>query len=266
MASTALGARLTEQHRTQQLAMKALLLTEYVKLWPLLDPFRLDQTAAAWIAVVLDLLLGYRTRSAVISLDYYERFRAAEIGPGLLDKSAVLDSLTPPQDAMRASLIATGPAKIKHDTARGRPIEQAQAAAFTASSGAVARHAQNGGREALVAAGDTEPRRITWFRVTDADPCAFCAMLASRGPVYLSQASAARTTASAPSRPPGKKYHDDCNCTAEPKLSALAEWPGRSREFSRLWNTAAKGQPDALNAFRRAYEGSQRTGIPLQRA
>ncbi|MEU5259014.1 hypothetical protein [Amycolatopsis sp. NPDC021455] len=263
MAATLAGAQLTEAHRTHQLAMQALFLDELLRYWPLLDPLRLDRTAAGWVDAVLALIAGYRTQSAVISLDYYQRFRAAEIGPRTLDQPAILRSIPANEDTIRASLIATGPAKIKHDTRIGRTPEQAQQAAVTAVTGAATRHVQNGGRDALIAAGDTENRHIKWFRVTAANPCAFCAMLASRGPVYLSRASALYATAGAPSRQPGEKYHDNCHCTVEPQLSRTAEWPGRGREFQRLWKTI-QNEPDALNAFRRAYEGSRRTGIPLQ--
>lgn len=263
MAATLAGTQLTEAHRTHQLAMQALFLDELRRYWPLLDPYRLDVTAAGWIDALISLIVGYRTQSAVISLDYYQRFRAAEIGARALDRPAILHSIPANEDAIRASLIATGPAKIKHDTRAGRTPEQAIGAAFPAVAGAATRHIQNGGRDALVAAGDTEPRRVRWFRVTAAEPCAFCAMLASRGPVYLSRASALYATESAPSRQPGEKYHDNCHCTVEPRLSPTAEWPGRGREFERLWKTV-KNQPDAFNAFRRAYEGSLRTGIPFQ--
>jgi hypothetical protein len=268
MAATLAGARLTERHRTQQVALKAVFLWEFHRIWPLLDPLRLDKTAAAWIEVALSLILGYRVQSTAISVEYYDRFRELETGVGLVDRGRVTAAVKPNDTAIRSSLIATGPAKLKHDTRRGVDIERAQTTALTATSGAASRHVLAGGRDGLVEAGRTERKPIRFFRVTDGNPCAFCAMLASRGPVYVTRETGLTTSASAPSRPPGEPYHDDCNCTVEPQFTRTQDWPGRGREFAKLWETSTKGYggADALNAFRRAYEGSRRTGIPLQRA
>lgn len=268
MAATLAGTRLTERHRTQQIALKAVFLWEFHRLWPLLDPIRLDKTAAAWVDVALNLILGYRVQSTRISVDYYDHFRQLETGIGLAHPDRVIASVTPNDVAIRTSLIVTGPAKLTHDTRRGVDIEPAQTAALIASSGAASRHVQAGGRDGLIEAGRTEPKAIQFFRVTDDNPCAFCAMLAGRGPVYATGDTALKATASAANRPPGEPYHDNCNCTVEPRFTRTQDWPGRGREFAKLWETSTEGfgGVDALNAFRRAYEGSRRTGIPLQRA
>lgn len=58
---------------------------------------------------------------------------------------------------------------------------------------------------------------IGWRRVSDGDPCAFCAMLVTRGPVYTSRDKALHTTNPAPGIPAGTlhKYHPHCGCTVE---------------------------------------------------
>ena len=57
----------------------------------------------------------------------------------------------------------------------------------------------------------TSPR---WRRVTDGQPCGFCAMLASRGPVYGSAQKAGA----------GNAYHGRCGCTVEPYDGDPMEW------------------------------------------
>lgn len=71
-----------------------------------------------------------------------------------------------------------------------------------------------------------------WRRVTDGNPCGFCAMVASRGPVYHSQESA-------------EGYHSRCGCTAEPFDGDPSEW---------------EPTPDEQR-FIDAYRESYRTGI-----
>ena len=70
------------------------------------------------------------------------------------------------------------------------------------------RAAKMGGRETVVLSARASGRR--WRRVTDGNPCAFCATLATRGILdkgYRSEESALWTKT-------GEKYHDRCGCTA----------------------------------------------------
>lgn len=52
-----------------------------------------------------------------------------------------------------------------------------------------------------------------WRRVSDGNPCGWCAMLVSRGPVYRSEDRAGM----------GRRYHTRCGCTAEP-VDDPASW------------------------------------------
>ena len=79
----------------------------------------------------------------------------------------------------------------------------------------VARHAQQAGRDAVQRTAEAAPERIGWARtLTGRENCAFCAMLASRGPVY--GAKGVRFLA-----------HDHCDCV--PELVVKGEdWDGRA--------------------------------------
>ncbi len=83
---------------------------------------------------------------------------------------------------------------------------------------------------------------VRWRRVTDGNPCGFCAMLASRGPVYTSAAAAGgvvgrgmeKSKAKRPGSAKGVKargraslggqYHGHCGCTVEPFDVSGPEW------------------------------------------
>jgi len=73
-----------------------------------------------------------------------------------------------------------------------------------------------GGRLTVAATTGRDRKAIGWRRVTDGNPCAFCAMLASRGPVYRDAAAA-----------DGLKYHAHCGCGAEP---VYGTWEPDERE------------------------------------
>lgn len=257
MATTAQGRRLTEQHRKAQLAVRAAALREALRLWPVLDPLRLDETAPVWLRLMAQLVLRWRSTSAQRSVDYYRAFRAAETG------QLVAPPIPEPPDAdmgrVTTSLTVTGPVRVKQLTQRGEPPQRAARQVLPQSSAAAGRHVLDGGRQQLLTAAIADEHAVGWIRITDAEPCAFCAMLASRGFVYLSEASAARTTVRS-KRGPGRQYHDGCSCQVEPAFSRDTPLPGRNAEFERLWieSTAGYSGKDARNAFRRALEAQRR--------
>jgi hypothetical protein len=134
-------------------------------------------------------------------------------------------------------------------TARPRLADPTSArAAISDTAGMLARHVEQAGRDTIITA--TGRDRVRWARVpTGRETCAFCWMLASRGPVYASQQSAGEMTA----------WHDRCDCQAVPVFNA-DRWDGRSTFLTaqRLWQQSTRGRSgrDALNTFRRALSDS----------
>lgn len=91
------------------------------------------------------------------------------------------------------------------------------------------RHTLAGGRDLLSESALAHPRSIGFRRVTDGKPCAFCAMLASRGPAYRSKKTAGA----------GRRYHDYCGCTVE---EVFGEWRPTAEEqrYIDLYEQAAE--------------------------
>lgn len=268
MAATATGTRLTEQHRRDQLTIRTGFLRQLLRLWPLLNPRRLEDTAPAWLDLVLPLMVEEHQRSATRSLTYYEEIRTAELDEPAPRRARLVDLDALDTDAARSSLIVTGPANIKSKTGKGMDPDEAAKDALVAVSGAASRHVLNGGRQALVAAGDRDEGALAFARVTDAKPCWWCAMMTSRGPVYRNRESAGR---SANDRFVGDglyKFHDHCGCTVEPVFTEDAEWPGHGRTFEDLWARSTRGKSGqaARNAFRRAIEGRSTPEDPISAA
>lgn len=237
MARTPEGTAATEEHRLAQVQIRAMALRDFALLWPLWKPGD-DSTYAHLVAATLPLVRAYNRLSSSIAAGYYSRFREAEgitgAAPGVVGQA--------PDDALvTTSLYVTGQVAADRAKRAGKTPAQARQTALVGVSGAVTRHVLAGGRDTLLESVAADPEAQGWARVTDGDPCYFCALLASRGPVYKDRSTAAF------------EAHDHCACMAEPVYPG-AEWPGRAREFAALYREATRGQSDLRNAFRRAYE------------
>jgi hypothetical protein len=157
-------------------------------------------------------------------------------------------------DSALKALRGAGPNYLKQQSGRGETEERAARKGLTVVSGTASRLVLNGGRETILELIKTDPVINRYIRVTDEDPCAFCAMLAGRGPVYLTEESA------------GFLPHDHCACTPEPVANSNGAWPGDAAYYRRLWRDNIEGQYSgqaAINAWRRLYEGLQREARKL---
>jgi hypothetical protein len=158
-------------------------------------------------------------------------------------KPAVLDFGDKDPYVARA-LHSAGPAYAKHLTKRGEEERPARLKVLVSVTGSAAQQVLDGGRDAMEELIKADPASTRWARVLGSDnPCAFCAMLASRGPVYLREETA------------GFKAHPACACTPEPVYSSSADWPPGARDLRQLWLASTRGYSgqNAINAFRRAY-------------
>lgn len=246
MAATAEASRLTEQQRRLQLALRALALRDLIAVWRLLDPTAVDATWPGVEAAVMRIVQARRAESAMLAARYLAAFRAAELGAAAGAPPAV--PLAPlPEQALRVSLTVTGPATIKRLTQTTRSAEEASRVAMTRVAGAVGRYVLDGGRQMLTDTVRADRRALGWARIASGSACAFCAMLASRGPVYRSQRTA------------GFDAHDNCACAVEPVYRRDAAWPATSQRYAELWETATAGLSGkaAINAFRRALDAQR---------
>lgn len=241
MATTTAGSQLTARQRVQQQALVASTLKELLTLWPAFNP---ADVASSWPALkaALRLLVGERRRiSASLAGVYYTDFRSTEQVPGSF-RPRLATAIN--REEVDTSLEVTGPIAFKKAISVGQSPDQAKDQALVALSGSITRMVLNGGRDTITEAVVDDDQAIGWVRVTDGDPCYFCAMLASRGPVYLSKSSASF------------EPHDHDQCGVEPVFDEDTDWPGAARQFEELWeeSTERLSGKEAIKAFRRAYE------------
>lgn len=257
MALTSAGTRLTAEHRRAQSLVGVRLVRDVLGLWPLLDPFRLDATRSSWARRVLDLIGRHRTKSERLAMDYFEAFRRAETGMAF-DVPPMQNLEAGWRDAAEVSLLVTGPSTVKRLSAAGLDPREAAERAGPGVAAAALRHAAGGGRGALDTAMQSDRLALGYQRVTGPKPCGWCAMLASRGPVYNTRTSGSMTTRD------GKPddFHDGCGCTVEPVYDPATDLPASSQRFAALWDeVVVEGRlsgKEARNAFRRAHEAHLR--------
>lgn len=240
MAATATAARLTEAHRQAQLRLGAQTAAQMVAAWRIIDPEDLDATVEAWLRVTIPAVGAQKAASARLAAAYLRAYRGLEAGPGQI-VPALADNLDPRQAL--TSLTVTGPVKVKLATARGVPLATAAQLGRDGVARSAMRLALDGGRSTIVDTLRTDPQAHGWARATSGDPCAFCAMLASRGPAYSEESA-------------GFEAHDGCSCTAEPVYDPAGDWPAGTRRYQDLWREAKAADGDTTAAFRQLVEGA----------
>lgn len=240
MARTALGSQLTQQHRAAQLAIRAAVIRELQLLWPAFDPTEFD-TFDRFLVGAIALIQGRYRDSAGIAAAYFQTFRSAE------GVRSVLDVRVPPRlspGIIGMALRGGGLLGTLNARRAGQNVDQAAANGFVRVAGVAGSLVLDGGRATVLDAIRRDPERPRWQRVTSGRPCAFCAMLASRGPVYRDADRAAF------------QAHDHCSCTPEAAYNG-SQMPTVSRQLRDQWRQATRGLSgtDALNAFRRSLDG-----------
>lgn len=266
MAVTAAANALTEAHLAEQKRLGALVAYVTAQLFiRTIKPDDISGSAANLLARLIPLLRTRRDFSALTARKYYVEFRKLEVKGG--DGFKLPDMTQLSLQALETSLRVTGEVGLKKRIA-GLPLNDG-VPAFTQQmlikqaiedtsvdiSGAATRHVTNGGRDELQGMVAEDREALGYIRVTDGDPCYFCAMLASRGPVYDDQ-----SFDQADPRFIGAgehKVHDHCGCGVEPVYSRKTKWPGKARAAETAWIDLSKelGRVPTINDFRQRWEG-----------
>lgn len=215
MPSTLAGARLTEAHRLAQTRLSAVVFDQMRRVWPLYDI-----EPDGWLTASKAIVNANHSTSSRLAAGYVTAYRTVEIGP---DPTFTPELAVPlPDEQISRSL---------HYTAQN---------GLEASAASAGRLALEGGRQAVLRTVDADERAQGWARTTSGRCCAFCAMLAGRGPVYREDSVTFRA-------------HDHCHCGAEP-VYAGDGWNRQSRRYREMYDQATEGERDPLNAFRRHWE------------
>lgn len=249
--------RFAEQHRRQQALIAAALTRDLARLWRTL--FRPSNPGPSWRAVRMaaaSLVRDRRGQSAVVAAGYYRQARA---DVGAAGRERIVSPMDLPEERLLANLDATGIGSYSRAVRAGATPAKAGDVAAVNLSGAGTRLVLEGGRSVVAGTAKDDAEAIGWARVTDADPCSWCLMLASRGAVFRSAATAGRLKNDRFTGDGQFKWHDHCGCSAvivwDPQDPVL----DRADDLYDQWQSVTSGFSgnDAVNAWRRYWEAKQ---------
>ena len=265
MATTAAAATLTAAEQRAEQKLGVLYAALAYRLWQsLVKP---DDIDGAGYEKLLELLIPQitkaRNQAARNGRTYYEAFRILETGQRDFKPDSGLVTLD--KQVIETSIRVTGPVAYKERVKAIQSVELDPAVekalladAYKKSGNGVAaammRHVIDGSRQQVLSDAKADKVALGYMRVMKStDPCFFCAMLASRGPVYKGESfenSNSLFTGDGPA-----KAHDHCACTLEPVFSRDTEWTPGAREAEEIWGASTSGKSGrrAMNAFRTAW-------------
>lgn len=224
------------------MAIRAQLLRDATRLWPLLDAKRLNETFPGWARAMSLLVRNYHGQSAAAAWSAYRTAREqATASPATRSLARIAPA--PDEEWLTRAFGYSGPGMLQRDTARPNT-------ALSTTLGTASRIVRSGADRTISATAEADPVALGWYFHTDGDPCFWCALIASRGVVFKGdsfEASDRQFIGDGTA-----KIHNGCGCVLAPVFSKTQQLPDINREAAEVYRN--RGDGDALNAFRRAWE------------
>lgn len=228
------------------------------------------ESVQAWLDIMIPRLISRSDTSAREAAAFYRALRRLEVPAAAA--FTPLPALGAVNAGVEKSLKSVGPFDYMNKMrvinsldisplAKKAALADAKQITSEKLAAATVRHAQAGGRQTIHENSARDAVALGWIRVTRARPCAFCAMLASRGIHYRAfdegsfDLSDSRFTGEGDA-----KVHDECGCAM--KAVFVEEDPvlDRNQQWIDMWERWGAGGGDAALRFRRAYDHWLKTG------
>lgn len=254
------GDRLTEAYRAAQVRNAAALALRLRQQFGgiFLDGPATASQISAFVDAAVPAVMAANDQAARQAQEYIGLLQRLEArGAVVLAERAA----PPPEEAVRTSLIVTGPIAYNRrldrtqsdpESARGKlDRSTARSMSVTGVMNAGIRHAQNGARDTVKDYVKADARARAWVRVTANDPrvCWMCAMLASR--VNFKDGSFDDSDSMFEGIGTAK-VHDGCRCHLRPIYGAGL--PEATLSYKDAWRDLSGGPDDAATNFRRNWE------------
>jgi hypothetical protein len=143
----------------------------------------LQDVRASWPPLRTALAALIRDRFGMSARNGSAYYLQARLASGVTGTFPVVTAPLPDDALVTATLDSTGPYGLLARIKSAQPVDTAMQNTGVILSGAASRLILNGARETVLQAVAQDAKAVAWMRVTAANPCAWCAMLASRGPV-----------------------------------------------------------------------------------
>ncbi len=233
--------QLADAQRVEQARISAEMTRKVLALWLASYEPRNPTVWRAVLEALQALVLLFRGESSRSAANYYLAAREASGVSGLL-----VPRIAPvaPRELVEVTARVTGQRAYERSLASGVETERARRNSGVLVAGAMSRIALDGGRRTILDAVDEDREAIGWARIADANPCAFCSMLVSRGPVFSEDTASFQA-------------HAHCGCIAAPVFARDEVWLEHGKDLYEQWKAATAGTSgkDALKAWRRYWDG-----------
>lgn len=205
-----------DRHRRRQVTIGVQVDSLIRRQWATLDVADIDVARERVMASVAQRVSTLRAISAQEADLFIRRMRELETGSpsGYLERADTALS----SKALR-DLEGAGPIGFKERISKGMPDEIAFLAARDQMMAEARKIIMEAGRSTIQLSAEGNTRSLGWRRVSDGNPCTFCAMLVGRGPVYSSEETAGGVIEG--------HYHKKCGCTA---VEVFSTWEPTERE------------------------------------
>lgn len=250
---------LEQRHREQQSRLADASIRLALALWGALvrGPGR---GTDEWLARLSPALRQQYMTSLRLSQAYYGLSRRLD-HPTAPPLEYVVPDLA--EEAVIASLVGSGLKYLSEALEKGSTLEEALEGGGKAAAGAAERTTLSGGRRLIAETANQDDLALGYYWQTREDgkaPCHWCAMLASRGPVYK-----ADSWPDTDPRPHGElkvHAHDNCFCHLAPVWKRGQDLPDLTKTLKSDWEQVTKNASGAgkMRAWRRWYDAQQRLG------
>lgn len=183
---------LTSSYRSAAGDVVALAVADLLATWRTFDLTDVLTVQRDLTQLLTELLDGYGAVLGSLTADWYENVRDEAGVPGTFNAQSITSFDTGRVESLAG--YSTSPLSWENPD-----LERALASA----TGGLQKILIEDAGEDVIANSSRDPRSTGWKRVTSADACKFCVMLAGRGAVY--SADTCRFAS-----------HDHCKCSAEP--------------------------------------------------
>jgi hypothetical protein len=219
MAETPEGRVLTDEHRRWQARLSAAVAEAVVGLGAGVDPAHVGRGVEAWLGEMLGLAVVAHDAASSAAVEYVREFRVAEMGASGLPVSRPGLDLGDAADA-----VLWAPRAAEAAVREGCDPVEAWDVMVRRLAGRWWRESGNFGRE--VVSGSALEAGFGWRRVSDGDPCAWCAMLVAAGPVYKTATAALKPAGRRSAVAHPERFHDYCGCSVEEFRGSPGDWLG----------------------------------------
>lgn len=233
------ASQLTRQHRSEVTAVAAEVSRRVREIGLRAGVGDVDSWWRRSLADVLTLVTGGFAVNRRLAEQYLVRHARIE------GRAVVPVRATANVAQVATALRVTGPVAFKRHLTRSGDVGRARVVMADTLSASSSRLVLAGERDTVMGTVRESRVIVGWRRVVDADPCAFCALLASRGAVY-SKATV------------GFAAHDGDECTAEP-LYEHEDEPQTVLDLQEQWRQATAGTSGkaSIRAWRRHWDARQ---------